>query len=126
MLTSHGLLVDRYSQGEDSTFMNSTKQLVLTALTLAIFSAGARAQTSYPQATQGESAQSPGSVASANAQPADTDLRSEVEQLKQLVREQQKRIDALETGRQSSASVNSTPANSTSFSATPSSGESQL
>jgi hypothetical protein len=38
-----------------------------------------------------------GTVAPTKAQPADGDLRSEVEQLKQLVREQQKRIDALET-----------------------------
>ena len=39
-------------------------------------------------------------VASTSAPSSDGDLRSEVDQLKQLVRDQQKRIDALETDRQ--------------------------
>src|SRR5260370_28711332 len=54
-----------------------------------------------------------------NAPPADADLRSEVEQLKQLVREQQKRIEALETEHQNPA-----PSNSAGLSATrPAGGE---
>ena len=41
------------------------------------------------------------------APPGDADLRSEVEQLKQLVREQQNRIDALEKEHQTPAPSNS-------------------
>jgi hypothetical protein len=51
----------------------------------------------YTQTALSSPPQSSDSVASTKAQPADGDLRSEVEQLKELVREQQKRIDALET-----------------------------
>src|SRR5260370_25454240 len=54
----------------------------------------------YTQTTLSPSPQSPDSVATMNAPPADADLRSEVEQLKQLVREQPKRIEALETNHQ--------------------------
>jgi hypothetical protein len=73
----------------------------------------------YTQTTLSSSPQSPDSVATTNAQPADADLRSEVEQLKQLVREQQKRIEALETERQNPA-----PSNSAGLSAaTPTGGE---
>src|SRR5260370_2438314 len=54
-----------------------------------------------------------------NAPPADADLSSEVEQLKHMVREQQKRIEALETKHQNPA-----PSNSAGLSATrPAGGE---
>src|SRR5690349_13367943 len=51
----------------------------------------------YTQTGSGSSPQSSDPVAWAAAATADGDLRAEVEQLKQLVRAQQKRIDALET-----------------------------
>jgi hypothetical protein len=57
----------------------------------------------YTQTALSSPPQSSDSVAPTKAQPADGDLRSEVEQLKQLVREQQKRIDALETEHQKTA-----------------------
>jgi Putative porin len=86
--------------------MNSMKHLLQTALTVLALSAGVWAQTSDTAATPGAAPQSSESGA-ASAQPGDTDLRSELEQLKQLVREQQKRIDALETEHQNPAAVNS-------------------
>jgi hypothetical protein len=73
--------------------MNGTTRLLLTALTLAAMTAGAWAQT------QTASNATPPSVAPESGAPAPTpeqQLRSELEQLKQLVRDQQKRIDALE------------------------------
>ncbi|MGC2195634.1 MAG: putative porin [Terriglobales bacterium] len=73
----------------------------------------ALALPAYAQTTQSSSSQLSDPVATTNALPADGDLRAEVEQLKQLVREQQKRIDALETGRQ-----NPVPSNSAGLSAT--------
>jgi hypothetical protein len=83
--------------------MKATRHLFLTALTLAGLSAGVWAQTSDPQAAPSSSPQSSES-ATASTPPADADLRSEVQELKQLVREQQKRIDALETEHQNPAS----------------------
>ncbi|HWO29608.1 MAG TPA: putative porin [Candidatus Acidoferrum sp.] len=59
----------------------------------------------YTQTTLGSSPQSSDSAPTTTASPADADLRSEVEELKQLVRAQQKRIDALETERPNSASI---------------------
>ena len=85
--------------------MKSSKHLFLTVLTLAALSAAAQAQTPYPQTVQSSSPQ-PSASAPHNA--TDGDLRSEVEQLKQLVREQQNRIAALETANQNPASSNST------------------
>ena len=85
--------------------MKSPKNLLLTVLALSALSAGARAQTSDAQAGLSSSPQSSNSAAATSASPADADLRSEVEELKQLVRAQQKRIDALETERPNSASV---------------------
>jgi hypothetical protein len=87
--------------------MKSTKHQFLTVLTLAALSAAAWAQTADTQTARGSSPQSSGSVATTDDRPADGDLRSEVEQLKQLVREQQKRIEALETGHPNPVSVNS-------------------
>lgn len=72
-----------------------SKHPFLTVLTLAALSAGAWGQTPYAQTALSSSPQPSGSSATTNA--PDADLRSELEQLKQLVREQQKRIDALET-----------------------------
>jgi len=95
--------------------MKSTKYPLFTVLTLAALSAGAWAQTAYPQTARSSSPQSSGSVATTNDLPGDGDLRSEVEQLKQLVREQQKRIEALETEH-----PNPAPANSAGSSTTPS------
>jgi Putative porin len=57
----------------------------------------------YTQTALSSPPQSSDSVAPAKAQPADGDLRSEVEHLKELVREQQKRIDALETNHEKPA-----------------------
>jgi Putative porin len=67
----------------------------------------------YTQTAWGSSRQSSDSVAPTKAPPADEDLRSEVEQLKQLVREQQKRLDALDH-------QNPAPSTSADFSVTPS------
>ena len=88
--------------------MKSTKNLFLTVLAMSALSAVAWAQTSDAQAALSSSPQSSNSAAATNGSPADADLRSEVEELKQLVRAQQKRIDALETERPNSGSV--TPA----------------
>lgn len=82
--------------------MKSTRSLFQTALTLAALSAGVWAQTSDAPATPDSS---PQSTVAASAQPGDADLRSEVEQLKQLVREQQRRLNALETPHTSPAPV---------------------
>jgi hypothetical protein len=77
--------------------MNVTGQRFLTALTLATLTAGAWAQT---QTASNATSATPSAVASTTPAPSpDQQLRSEVEELKQLVREQQKRIDALEAGR---------------------------
>jgi Putative porin len=67
----------------------------------------------YSQTNAGSSPQSSTLVATATAKPADEDLRSEVDQLKQLIREQQRRIEALEAQHQNPA-----PANSTALTAT--------
>jgi hypothetical protein len=88
--------------------MKSTKQVFLTILALAALSACAWTQTSDTQTFPGSSPQSSESVATTSPRPADSELRSEVEELKQLVRAQQKRIDALESERQNTAVVNST------------------
>jgi hypothetical protein len=72
--------------------MQLRKQL-LTAFTLAALSAGAWAQTQ--SASNVGPAREP-AASTASAPSPDAELRSEVEQLKQLVRDQQKRIDALE------------------------------
>lgn len=70
--------------------MKAKLKVLLTALTLAGLSTGVWAQTetasnSVAAATNGTAAASP-----------ESEVRSELEQLKQLVREQQQRIDALE------------------------------
>ncbi len=71
--------------------MKLTTQLLTTTLLLAASTAGAWAQTQT-------AANVAPTVPAASATPAspDADLRNEVEQLKQLVHEQQARIDALE------------------------------
>jgi len=77
--------------------MKATHNRFLTILTLGILSAGAWAQTETAANATPTTAVA---TATAPATPTpDQQLRSEVEELKQLVREQQKRIDALETGR---------------------------
>lgn len=77
--------------------MNATGQRFLIALTFAALTAGARAQTQTASnvAPTARSAEAPTSPSSS----PDQQLRLDVEQLKQLVREQQQRIDALEAGR---------------------------
>ena len=72
--------------------MKFAQSLFPTALTLAALTAGVWAQTS-DTASAGASAQSSGSVSATSSLSSDADVRSELEQLKQLVREQQKRID---------------------------------
>jgi hypothetical protein len=80
--------------------MNVTGQRFLTALTLAALTAGAWAQT---QTASNATSATPSAEASiAPAPTPDQQLRSEVEELKLLVREQQQRIDALEAGRKAS------------------------
>jgi Putative porin len=77
--------------------MKVTGQRLLTALTLATLTAGAWAQT---QTALNAAPATPSAEASITPAPTpDQQLRSEVDELKQLVREQQKRIDALEAGR---------------------------
>jgi hypothetical protein len=95
-------------------FMKSPKHPFLTVLTLAALAAAAWAQTADPQTDPSSSTQTSGAVATTNPVPADADLRSEVEQLKQLVREQQTRLDALETEHPSSAPVTSPGSSTTS------------
>ncbi len=88
--------------------MKSTKHLFLVVLALAALSGRVWAQLSDTQTAAGSSPQSSESVATTGSPAADADLRSEVEELKLLVRAQQKRIDALESERQYPAVVNST------------------
>jgi len=77
--------------------MNATGQQFLAALTLASLTAGAWAQT---QTASNVALAAPSAEAPTTPAPTpDQQLRSELEQLKQLVSEQQRRIDALETGR---------------------------
>jgi hypothetical protein len=76
--------------------MNATAKRFLTALTLAALTAGAWAQT---QTASNVGPATPPAEGTAATPSPDQQLRSELEQLKQLVREQQQRIDALETGR---------------------------
>jgi Putative porin len=78
--------------------MNVTGQRFLTALTFAALTAGAWAQT---QTASNAAPATPSAEPSSTPAPTpDQQLRSEVEELKQLVREQQHRIEALEAGRQ--------------------------
>jgi hypothetical protein len=76
--------------------MNVTVQRFLIALAFAALTAGAWAQT---QTASNAASAAPSAEAPTTPVPTpDQQLRSELEQLKQLVREQQQRIDALETG----------------------------
>ncbi len=80
--------------------MKVTGQRFLKALTLAGLTAGAWAQT---QTASNAAPATPSAEASSTSAPTpDQQLRSEVEELKLLVREQQQRIDALEAGRKAS------------------------
>jgi hypothetical protein len=74
--------------------MKPSNRLSLTALALAALTAGVWAQTE--SASNVAPAKEP---AAAVAPSPEAELRSELEQLKQLVRDQQKRIDALEADR---------------------------
>ena len=77
--------------------MNVTGQRFVTALTFAALTAGAWAQT---QTASNAAPATPSAEPSSTPAPTpDQQLRSEVEELKQLVREQQQRIEALEAGR---------------------------
>ncbi len=105
--------------------MKATTKLILTALALATLTAGAWAQT------QTASNVTPSAVPSAEAPTPtpDQQLRSEVEQLKQLIHDQQQRIDALEAGHKtdpappaviaSAAPIATAPAKTQDSSATP-------
>lgn len=76
--------------------MNVRGQRFLSALTLATLTAGAWAQIQTASNAQPKRR----SVEESTPAPTpDQQLRSEVEELKQLLREQQRRIDALEAGR---------------------------
>jgi hypothetical protein len=77
--------------------MTGTSQRLLTALTLAALSTGGWAQTQTaanltPASASAENASTP-------SPSPEQQLRSELDELKQLVREQQQRINALEAGR---------------------------
>ncbi|HEY1679600.1 MAG TPA: putative porin [Candidatus Sulfotelmatobacter sp.] len=74
--------------------MKLAAHIFTTALLLAASAAGAGAQTQ----TAANVAPPPGPAATVKPLTPDADLRNEVEQLKQLVHEQQARIDALESG----------------------------
>lgn len=77
--------------------MKARNQRWLTALAFAAFSAGAWAQT---QTAANVTPKSPAAeTPAATAVSTEQQMRSELDQLKQLVREQQQRIDALESGR---------------------------
>jgi putative porin len=79
--------------------MKANKTFV-TALALAALTAGAWAQT------ETASSVTPSETPVPKASSPDTDLRNEVDQLLQLVREQQKRIDALEAKHSVPANAN--------------------
>ena len=113
--------------------MNVTGQRFLTALTLATLTAGAWAQT---QTASNATSATPSAEESTTSAPTpDQQLRSEVEELKQLVREQQLRIDALEAGRKASpeppavvasvTAITSAPTADPAANAKPQAGESQ-
>jgi len=77
--------------------MNVTTQRFFTTLTLAVLTAGAWAQTQT--ASNAAPATASAEAPTTPVLTPEQQLRSDLEQLKQLVREQQQRIDALETGR---------------------------
>jgi len=77
--------------------MNGTTRTILTALILAAMTAGAWAQT---QTASNAAPPPPSAESSAPSPSPEQQLRSELDQLKQLVREQQQRIEALESHRQ--------------------------
>ena len=81
--------------------MKATTTTLRTALTLAALSAGAWAQTQT--ASNAVPATSAAEAPTTPAPTPEQQLRSELEQLKELIRDQQKRIDALETGHPQSA-----------------------
>ena len=80
--------------------MKANINTLRAALTLAALTAGTWAQTQT--ATNATPKQPATNAPTTPAPAAEQQLRSELEELKQLVREQQKRIDALETGHQQS------------------------
>jgi len=87
-------------KGEERTSMNVTSKQFLSALAFAALSASAWAQT------QTASNAAPPAVAAEAPSPTPTpeqQMRSELEQLKQLVHDQQQRITALEAGRKADA-----------------------
>jgi len=76
--------------------MNVTTQRFFTTLTLAVLTAGAWAQTQT--ASNAAPATASAEAPTTPVLTPEQQLRSDLQQLKQLVREQQQRIDALETG----------------------------
>lgn len=78
--------------------MKAIHRQIFTALTLAALSAGAWAQTQTASNAAPEPLPAPSSAPASTPAP-DQQLRSELDQLKQLIRDQQQRIDALEAGR---------------------------
>jgi Putative porin len=89
-----------------SNFMKSNKYHFVTVVALILFSVSARAQVIHSELAQ-NTPQVNSPVTTSGTLPANADLRSEVEELKQLVREQQKHIDALEAARSSAPPVSS-------------------
>ena len=77
--------------------MNVTTQRFFTTLTLAVLTAGAWAQTQT--ASNAAPATASAEAPTTPVLTPEQQLRSDLEQLKQLVRDQQQRIDALEAGR---------------------------
>jgi hypothetical protein len=110
--------------------MKANNKRILTALTFGALTAGAWAQTQTAS-----NVVPPTAAVDAPTTPSpDQQLRSEVEQLKQLIHDQQQRIDALETGRKtdpapavvaSAAPVTTAAAKTLDSSATPQQGASQ-
>lgn len=92
--------------------MKAIHQVLKLALTLAVVTGGLWAQTQT-------AANAVPTTPAVNSSNPDADLRSEVEQLLQLVREQQKRIDALEADRTPVAEHTAIPASAVAVSAPP-------
>ena len=92
--------------------MKAIHQVLKLALTLAVVTGGLWAQTQT-------AANAVPTTPAVNSSNPDADLRSEVEQLLQLVREQQKRIDALEADRTPVAEHTAIPASAVAVSTPP-------
>jgi len=87
--------------------MKANNRRIFTALTFAALLAGAQAQTQT--ASNAAPASSSTESSTTTAPSPEQQLRYEVEQLKQLVHEQQRRIDALETSRKAEPAETAAP-----------------